>query len=65
VVFAVLVTGTVVIVAALSSLLYHWGILQRVVRGMAWVMCKLMGTSGSETLSAAANSSWARPRRRC
>jgi len=54
-VFAILVTGTVVIVAALSSLLYHWGILQRVVRAVAWVMRKAMGTSGSETLSAAAN----------
>ena len=55
VVFAILVTGTVVIVAALSSLFYHWGILQRVVRAVAWVMRKAMGTSGSETLSAAAN----------
>ena len=55
VVFAILVCGTVVIVAALSSLFYHWGILQRVVRGVAFVMRKAMGTSGSETLSAAAN----------
>ena len=55
VVFAILVCGTVVIVAALSSLFYHWGILQRVVRAVAWVMRKAMGTSGSETLSAAAN----------
>ena len=54
-VFAILVTGTVVIVAALSSLFYHWGILQRVVRAVAWVMRKALGTSGSETLSAAAN----------
>ncbi len=54
-VFAILVTGTVVIVAALSSLFYHWGVLQRVVRAVAWVMQKAMGTSGSETLSAAAN----------
>ncbi len=54
-VFAILVTGTVVIVAALSSLFYHWGILQRVVRAVAFVMRKAMGTSGSETLSAAAN----------
>ena len=54
-VFAILVTGTVVIVSALSSLFYHWGILQRVVRAVAWVMQKAMGTSGSETLSAAAN----------
>src|SRR5208282_1526905 len=38
-----------------SSLLYHWGILQRVVRAVAWVMRKALRTSGSETLSAAAN----------
>jgi len=55
VVFAILICGTVVIVSALSALFYHWGILQRVVRTFAWVMRKLMGTSGSETLSAAAN----------
>ena len=55
VVFAILVCGTVVIVAALSSLFYHWGILQRVVRAIAWMMQRAMGTSGSETLSAAAN----------
>ena len=55
VIFGILVCGTVVIVAALSSLFYHWGILQRVVRAVAWVMRKIMGTSGSETLSAAAN----------
>lgn len=55
VVFAILVTGTIIIVSSLSSLLYHWGILQRVVRAFAWVMRKAMRTSGSETLSAAAN----------
>ena len=55
VVFGILVCGTVVIVSALSALFYHWGILQRVVRAVAFVMRKAMGTSGSETLSAAAN----------
>jgi len=55
VIFAILVTGTIIIVACISSLLYHWGILQRVVRAIAWVMRKLMRTSGSETLSACAN----------
>ena len=55
VVFAILIVGTVVIVSALSSLFYHWGVLQRVVRAVAWVMRKAMRTSGSETLSAAAN----------
>ena len=54
-VFAVLVTGTIIIVASLSSLFYHWGVLQKIVHGAAWVMRKTMRTSGSETLSAAAN----------
>src|SRR5271154_7040086 len=54
-VFAILVTGTVVIVSSLSALFYHWGILQKVVRAVAFVMRKAMGTSGSETLSAASN----------
>jgi len=54
-VFFVTVTGTIILVSALSSLLYHYGILQRVVQGLAWVMQRVMGTSGSESLSAAAN----------
>jgi len=54
-IFAVLVTGTIIIVSCLSSVLYHWGILQKVVHAIAWVMQRAMGTSGSETLSAAAN----------
>jgi CNT family concentrative nucleoside transporter len=54
-VFAITVTGTIIIVSALSSLFYHWGLLQRVVHGIAWVMRTVMRTSGSETLSAAAN----------
>jgi len=55
VIFAILVMGTIIIVACISSLLYHWGILQKVVHAFAWVMRKIMRTSGSETLSAAAN----------
>src|SRR5262245_46614247 len=54
-IFAVLVTATIILVAALSSLFYHWGILQRVVWAIAWVMRKAMRTSGSETLAAATN----------
>ncbi len=54
-IFAVLIVGTIIIVAALSSLFYHWCILQKVVHAVAWVMRKAMRTSGSETLSAAAN----------
>lgn len=55
VVLAILVTGTIILVACLSSVLYHWGVLQRIVHAMAWVMRKAMRTSGAETLSAAAN----------
>ncbi len=54
-VFAITVTGTIIIISALSSLFYHWGILQRVVWAVAWVMQKAMRTSGSESLAAAAN----------
>src|SRR5215207_6829414 len=53
-IFAILVTGTIILVSCLSSVLYHWGILQKVVHAMAWVMRKVMRTSGSETLAAAA-----------
>jgi len=53
--FAVTVTGTIVFVSALSSALYHYGILQFIVRIAAWVMGKILGTSGSESLAAAAN----------
>jgi CNT family concentrative nucleoside transporter len=54
-VFAIVIMGTIIIVACISSLLYHWGILPKVVHAIAWVMRKIMGTSGSETLSACAN----------
>ncbi|MBM3875612.1 MAG: Na+ dependent nucleoside transporter domain protein [Verrucomicrobia bacterium] len=55
VIFAVLVAGTIILVSAVSSFLYHYGLLQVVVRGVAWVMQRVMRTSGSESLSAAAN----------
>ncbi len=54
-VLAIGVSSTIIVVAAVSSLLYHWGWLPRVVAAMGWVMQRLMGTSGSESLAAAAN----------
>jgi len=54
-VFAVTISATIILIGALSSVLYHWGILQRVVHAMAFVMQRLMRVSGSESLSAAAN----------
>jgi CNT family concentrative nucleoside transporter len=55
VVFAILVTATIILISALSTLLYHWGVLQRVVASIAWVMQRAMKTSGSETLASASN----------
>lgn len=54
-ILALTITGTIILVSALSSFLYHYGILQWVVKLAAWVMRRLMRTSGSETLAAAAN----------
>ncbi|CAN5689520.1 nucleoside transporter C-terminal domain-containing protein [soil metagenome] len=54
-IFAVSITATIIVVSALSSLLYHWGILPRVVHAMAWLMRSAMRTSGSESLGAASN----------
>jgi len=54
-VFAISVTATIILISALSSLLYYWGALQKVVAWMAWVMMKTMRTSGSESLAGASN----------
>src|SRR3954469_16671846 len=54
-IFAVFITATIIVISAFSSLFYHWGILQRVVHGMAWVMRSALRTSGSESLAAASN----------
>ncbi len=53
--FAFGVLPTVIFFAALMSILYHIGIMQYVIRGMAWVMQKTLRTSGAESLAAAAN----------
>ena len=54
-VFACKILPTVIFVSALTSLLYYYGILQRVVFGLAWVMKRVMRLSGAESLAAAAN----------
>jgi len=53
--FAFKVLPTIIFFSAFISLLYYFGILQKVVQGFAWVMLRTMKTSGSETLSAAGN----------
>jgi CNT family concentrative nucleoside transporter len=54
-IFAVRVLPTIIFVSALMSVLYYLGIMQKVVLVFAKVMAKVMGTSGSESLSASAN----------
>src|SRR5688572_8290467 len=54
-VFAVMVLPTVIFFSAFMAVLYHLGVMQWVVRGMAWAMVRVLGTSGSESLSACGN----------
>jgi CNT family concentrative nucleoside transporter len=54
-VFAFQVLPTIIFFASLMSVLYHLGLMQKVVQGMAWVMLKVLHTSGAESLSVAAN----------
>jgi concentrative nucleoside transporter, CNT family len=53
--FAFQVLPTIIFFSAISSLLFHFGILQRVVGAFAWVMKRTLKLSGAETLAAAAN----------
>ncbi len=54
-VFAFRVLPIVIFISSLFSVLYYMGVMQRVVLLMAKAMHRLMGVSGSESLSAAAN----------
>ncbi len=49
------VLPTIIFFSSLMALAYHLGLMQRVVKGMAWVMQRSLKTSGAETTSAAGN----------
>jgi len=53
--FAFQVLPTIIFFACLMSILYYVGFMQMIVRGMAWVMARFLGTSGAESLSCSAN----------
>ncbi|MDZ4673496.1 MAG: nucleoside transporter C-terminal domain-containing protein [Gemmatimonadota bacterium] len=53
--FAFNVLPTIIFFSSLMSVLYYLGVMQWVVKGLAWVMQKTLGTSGAETLSASGN----------
>jgi concentrative nucleoside transporter, CNT family len=53
--FAFKILPTIIFFSAFISIMYHYGILQWVVKGFAWLMMKTMKTSGAESLSTAGN----------
>lgn len=53
--FAFQVLPTIIFFSALTSLLFYFGIIQVVVKGLAFVFSRLMGLSGAEALSVAGN----------
>ena len=55
VILAISALPSIIYVASVFSVLYYLGVLQLAVVGMAKVMVRTLGTSGAETLAAAAN----------
>ncbi len=53
--FLFTILPTIIFFSALSSMLYYFGILQWITKGIAWVMSKTMKLTGAESLAAAAN----------
>ncbi|MEZ4422893.1 MAG: nucleoside transporter C-terminal domain-containing protein [Gemmatimonadota bacterium] len=53
--FAFYVLPTIIFFSSLMTVLYHLGVMQRIVQVFAWIMQRTMRTSGAETLSAAGN----------
>ena len=53
--FAFKVLPTIIFFSSFITVLYYLGVIQWVVRGFAWLMMRLLKTSGAESLSASAN----------
>jgi CNT family concentrative nucleoside transporter len=54
-IFLFQVLPTIIFFSALTSVLFYLGVIQVIVKGLAWVLTKLMGISGAESLSVAGN----------
>ena len=54
-IFAFQVLPTIIFISAFFAVLYHVGIMQIIIRGMAWVMLKTMRISGAESMNVAAS----------
>jgi CNT family concentrative nucleoside transporter len=54
-VFLFQVLPTIIFFSALTSVLFYLGIIQKIVKGLAWSLSKLLNISGAESLSVAGN----------
>ena len=54
-VFAFQILPTVIFFSALTSVLFYLGIIQKIVKALAWLLTKTLGISGAESLSVAGN----------
>jgi CNT family concentrative nucleoside transporter len=54
-IFAFQVLPTIIFISAFFAVLYHIGVMQIEIRGMAWVMLKTMRISGAESMNVAAS----------
>ncbi|WP_445383824.1 NupC/NupG family nucleoside CNT transporter [Robiginitalea sp. IMCC43444] len=54
-VFAFQILPTIIFFSALTSVLYYLGIIQKIVKGLAWLLSRSLGISGPESLSVAGN----------
>ena len=53
--FAFSVLPLIVFFSCLTAVLFYWGVIQKVVKVLAWSMVRVMDVSGAESLAAAAN----------
>ncbi|MEY4065749.1 MAG: hypothetical protein RIR26_1957 [Pseudomonadota bacterium] len=49
------VLPTIIFFASLMAVLYHYGVMQKIVNALAWAMRRFLGISGAESLSTAGN----------
>jgi CNT family concentrative nucleoside transporter len=54
-IFAFQVLPTIIFISAFFAVLYHIGVMQVIIRGMAWLMLKTMRISGAESMNVAAS----------
>ena len=54
-IFAFQILPVIIFFSSLTSVLYYYGIIQKVVKAMAWLLTKLLNISGQESLAVVGN----------